>query len=67
MLLTPLLDFLGSVYRERAEVEERLRELLSTLRGWDGAFPMLGALSAPDRDPSRGLESGRDAVGRRGR
>jgi WD40 repeat protein/transcriptional regulator with XRE-family HTH domain len=35
VLLTPLLDFLGSVYRERAEVEERLRELLSTLRGWD--------------------------------
>lgn len=32
LLLTPLLDVLGSVYRERAEVEEHLRELLSTLR-----------------------------------
>jgi WD40 repeat protein/transcriptional regulator with XRE-family HTH domain len=35
LLLTPLLDFLASVYRERAEVEERVRELLATLRGWD--------------------------------
>jgi WD40 repeat protein len=31
LLLTPLLDLLKSVYRGRAEVEERLRELLSRL------------------------------------
>ncbi|EFH89829.1 NB-ARC domain-containing protein [Ktedonobacter racemifer] len=35
LLLTPLLDLLKSVYRGRAEVEERLRELLSTVRAWD--------------------------------
>jgi WD40 repeat protein/transcriptional regulator with XRE-family HTH domain len=35
LLLTPLLDFLGSVYRGRVEVEERLRELLATVRAWD--------------------------------
>ena len=35
LLLTSLLDLLKSVYRGRVEVEERLRELLSTLRPWD--------------------------------
>jgi WD40 repeat protein/transcriptional regulator with XRE-family HTH domain len=35
LLLTPLLDLLGNVYRGRVAVEERLRELLSTLRPWD--------------------------------
>jgi WD40 repeat protein/transcriptional regulator with XRE-family HTH domain len=32
LLLTPLLDLLKSMYQGRAEMEERLRELLSTLR-----------------------------------
>ncbi|GHO94871.1 hypothetical protein KSF_049190 [Reticulibacter mediterranei] len=35
LLLTPLLDVLKRMYRERVEVEEHLRELLSTLRPWD--------------------------------
>ncbi|EFH87903.1 NB-ARC domain-containing protein [Ktedonobacter racemifer] len=35
LLLTPLLDCLKSVYRGRAEAEERLYELLSTVRAWD--------------------------------
>jgi len=35
LLLTPLLERLESIYRGRVGVEERLRELLSTLRPWD--------------------------------